>query len=163
MVTEDDFIVASLAKLVGSELNVIDHHTEGHRKGANRLDPKSFLNQKNLRPRNTPAVIKHEGMSFYAGADEAMVQSMYPDPNQIQHNSAPPVTAVSAPAVAPPVHVQPATQLLQAAAIPSQNNAEFNDNLLKILKSIDKTLKSIDKTEKTLAEILNNQRTISGD
>ena len=145
-INEEDFTVASLAKLVGSELHVIDTFTESGAKGlANKLDPRAFLN-KNLpqRPQNKN-IIKHDGMTFYAGVDESLVQSMHPD-------VVPSVPSLAAaPATAIPHAVPQRTATTQVGSVTSN---EQNEALIKILQSIDKSLKSIDKTEKTLTKLV---------
>ena len=145
-INEEDFTVASLAKLVGSELHVIDTFTENGAKGtANKLDPRSFLN-KNFpqRPQNKN-VIKHDGMTFYAGVDESLVQSMHPDV----------VPSVPQPEAVPPAALPYARpQQTATSQVGSVTSNEQNEALIKILQSIDKSLKSIDKTEKTLTKLV---------
>lgn len=150
MYNEEDFTVASLASLVGAELNTIDRNTEKATNPANKLDPRSFLTKTPhaVRSKNTN-IVKHQGMHFHAGVDESLVQSLYPDPA--------PAAAAGAGSL-PATSQQPlATRQTAAVFSPalSQEQALFNnENLIKILQSLDKTMKSIDKTEKAITKIL---------
>lgn len=151
-INEEDFTVASLARLVGSELNVIDKFTEGGSGGqggpANKLDPRSFLNRNLQHNKPNPHTVKHDGKVFHAGIDEALVQSMYPYPSDM-----------SQPASLPPVDTTPIFTNVPASTnyveppvyVPSNNQ---NEALIKILQSIDKSLKSIDKTEKAFTKLV---------
>jgi hypothetical protein len=172
MINEEDFTVASLAKLVGSELNTIDRYTEGGGVAgpANKLDPKSFITR-NVNVQRTvknPNVVRHQGMMFHAGVDESLVQSLYPDPvpqastpqaqqapqqtvklSSLPNTTTLPVTdPIMEPKTSAPVYIQ------QAGA---------SQELIKILQSIDKTLKSIDKTEKTLTKLVTQLTTTDSD
>lgn len=147
-------MAASLAKLVGSELNVIDKNTETHSNAgpALKIDPKAFLGrapQSYKRPNSN--VVKHQGMMFHAGVDEALVQSLHPDPpkSQVPMSALP---QVAAPAQTLPhiVESTPRSQVVIAAA--PLNQTEFYQSIEKVLKSIDKTLKSIDKNYKAHIE-----------
>jgi hypothetical protein len=160
MINEEDLTVASLASLVGSELNVIDKYTEsrGRSASANKLDPRAFLSKKPL-PQRNPNVVRHDGMNFHAGVDESLVQSLYPEP-------VPQAPANTAQTVAAPVAAQPQLQPRPAWTPPvvtSTPTPAATQELVKILQSIDKTLKSIDKTEKTLAKLLTHLTTTNSD
>lgn len=150
MINEEDLTVASLAKLVGSELNTIDLNTHEHGSSpANKLDPKSFLMQR-LPQRATAQskhanVVKHQGMMFHAGVDESLVQQLYPEPMPAAGPLANP------PPVAPHAAARPATYPSHSPVITNSNDTK---ELIKILQSIDKTLKAIDKNEKATIKIL---------
>ena len=144
MFNEEDLTVASLAKLVGSELNAIDLKTHEHGSSpANKLDPKSFISQKlpqrAAQQTRSGHVVKHQGMMFHAGVDESYVQQLYPEPASVA--APPPSAAAAMPGAAPP-RAQPITY------------SESNSELIKVLQSIDKTLKAIDKNEKATIKIL---------
>jgi hypothetical protein len=150
MINDEDMAVASLASLVGGELKTIDKFTEsGKSMPANKLDPRLFLNKNN--PQNNQHknknVVYQEGKAFYAGIDEAYVQSLYPDPAP---SAAVPPAAVSSSSVAAPVTnlpvVQPAItkhSITLKSEEASSTEEAFKQNLVKILKSIDKSLKTI--------------------
>ena len=164
MINDEDFTVASLASLVGAELNVIDKNTEsrGRQAAANKLDPRAFLSKRPLQQRN-PNIVKHDGMTFHAGVDESLVQTLYPDhpPTAI-----PAVAAAAAPPVIQPVAVAVpprAPALVAAPAAAAVSSLPILQELTKILASIDKTLKSIDKNEKATVKILNSLTTINSD
>ena len=151
-VSEEDLAVASLAKLVGSELHAIDTFTTQTTNGpANKIDPRNFItgraaaaNSRAVMNRGGQQVVRHNGQTFYAGVDESLVMSLHPDPQP----AAPVPAPAPAPALGRAVTNQPPSerrvpiQMQPAATI----NTEFNDTLIKTLKSIDKTLKSIVKT-----------------
>lgn len=150
MFNEEDLTVASLARLVGSELNVIDKYTEKQNNGpANKLDPRTFLNKNNNNIRQNSNVIKHDGMAFYAGVDESMVQSMYPEPAATIEER-PVITQSQSP---PAAVISTITENFQTALA---KNESLNLAGEKTLKSIDKTLKSIDKTQKLILELISN-------
>ena len=154
MYSEEELTVASLAQLVGSELNTIDRNTESRTKApANKLDPRSFLNKNHVVRQSNSNVVKHDGMHFHAGVDESLVQSMYPDLSvtaRAQPVAAPvqPAAIVQPIITSPPAAVYPGGQAVAPAA------AAVSPELIKVLQSIDKTLKSIDKTEKNLATLV---------
>lgn len=147
-ISEEDFAVASLAKLVGNELHAIDKFTTQSTNGpANKLDPRNFITGRPVAAQNRAVshggqnIVRHNGQAFYAGVDEALVASLHPEP---------PSSLVPREAAAPAPALGPATvrqnknievKLQHSSAI----NTEFNDTLIKTLKSIDKTLKVIAK------------------
>ena len=148
---EDDITAATLAKLVGTELNVIDRMTESTSTAgpANKINIHSFLpqrHQQNRRPTTSKNVVQHQGMMFHAGVDEEYVQRMHPDP---VYSAPPPQQIVDTPTTPASSSAATVTQKLVQYS-PTQTN----DELTKILASIDKTLKSIEKTEKNIAKIL---------
>ena len=147
MISEEDLVVASLAKIVGQELHTIDHNTLQTKSGpANKIDPRTFLTRNtnyrsnlNTQQKDGVSIKMHDGQAFFAGIDEALVQSMYPEP------------VASAP-------TQP-THLAQVDNVTVKHQPTITENfnslaLEKTLKSIDKSLKSIDKTQKALLEYL---------
>lgn len=146
MINDEDFAAASLASLVGNELRTIDTYRDGKGAPANKLDPRSFLSRNNNQNNNqkNKNVVYQEGKAFYAGVDESYVQSLYPDP-------APPSVSVN---LDPSNVPTPATQqvvvdtnltLKNTSKKVTENSTEldFYQNLIKILKSIDKSLKTI--------------------
>jgi len=162
MISEEDLVVASLAKIVGQELHTIDHNTLQTKSGpANKIDPRTFLTRNtnyrsnlNTQQKDGVSIKMHDGQAFFAGIDEALVQSMYPEPvasapTQPTHLAQ--VDNVTAP-------TQP-THLAQVDNVTVKHQPTITENfnslaLEKTLKSIDKSLKSIDKTQKALLEYL---------
>lgn len=154
MYNEEDIAIATLAQLVGSELNTIDRNTESRtRSPANKLDPKSFLTKNNQQLYKKNAnVIKHDGMNFHAGIDESLVQSLYPDVHPTSQSNSPPTPPVGGAASAA-VH----TPLLSIATSPVPPGPDLSGSLaelIKIISSIDKTMKSIDKNEKNITKLI---------
>lgn len=152
MISEEDFAVASLAKLVGSELNVIDRDTVGGPKvPATRIHPRQFIgnNSQSSHPqKSSPHVVHHQGVAFHAGVDESYVQSLVPDPVP----SVPYPDLVNVNPIVPQVAAKPTAS--KNVELPTAVQVQSNVNVEKTLKSIDKTLKSIDKTQKLLLEFL---------
>jgi len=145
---DDDFTIASLAKLVGQELHTIDNNTITGKSGpANKLDPRSFLDQRRYQGVKNPYVAKHDGMVFHAGVDESVVQNMYPDPQPQGRAPQQPQQPQQSSSIPSLVHYE-------KPPIVSDVMAEYYQNNEKLLKSIDKTLKSIDKTQKALVDAL---------
>jgi hypothetical protein len=143
MINDEDMAVASLATLVGSELRTIDTYRDGKGSPANKLDPKLFLNKNNSQSNQhkNKNVVYQEGKAFYAGIDESYVQSLYPDPAPVAASSG----SVAAPATVLPV-VQPVVNkhsITLKSEESSSTEEAFKQNLVKILKSIDKSLKTI--------------------
>ena len=150
MYSEEELTVASLAQLVGSELNIIDRNTESRTKApANKLDPRSFLNKNYVVRQSNSNVVKHDGMHFHAGVDESLVQSMYPD-----LSVAAPVQPVQPAAIVQPIITSPPAAVYPGGQAVAPAAAAVSPELIKVLQSIDKTLKSIDKTEKNLATLV---------
>jgi hypothetical protein len=142
----EDLTIASLAKLVGGELSVVDKLTQssGQQGTANKIDPRSFLIKNNpaLKKRaESKGVVYHDGKAFYNGPDESYVQSMYPE------ISAPPSSPSSPVAAQPPAPVESVRAAAPSQVISSQLNVnnEIAENAIKLLKSIDKSLKTIAK------------------
>ena len=157
---EDDITAATLAKLVGTELNVIDRMTESTSTAgpANKINIHSFLpqrHQQNRRSTSNKNVVQHQGMMFHAGVDEDYVQRMHPEPVY----SAPPSQQLTS--------ASSSQQTQQAIAATQKSvqvlSSQSNEDLTKILASIDKTLKSIEKTEKNIAKILTTLTTNCSD
>ena len=146
MINEEDFAAASLASLVGSELRTIDTYRDGKGSPANKLDPRAFLSKNNQHNnQKNKNVVYQEGKAFYAGVDETYVQSLYPDP-------APPPASVNLdpPKNAPALITQQVTtesnlkvKDISKRTLEDSIDSSFNQNLIKILKSIDKSLKTI--------------------
>ena len=143
MINEEDFAAASLASLVGSELRTIDTYRDGKGAPANKLDPRTFLSKNNQHNnQKNKNVVYQEGKAFYAGIDESYVQSLYPEPAP----SLPPPEAVAVESQkATPVLTKHSVTLKDREISPVEDSAEvaFKQNLVKILKSIDKSLKTI--------------------
>ena len=146
MINEEDFAAASLASLVGSELRTIDTYRDGKGVPANKLDPRAFLSKNNQHNnQKNKNVVYQEGKAFYAGVDETYVQSLYPDP-------VPPSASVNLdlPKNAPALITQQVTtesnikvKDISKRTLEDSIDSSFNQNLIKILKSIDKSLKTI--------------------
>lgn len=142
--TEEDLAIAGLASLVGSELKTIDTFTvQGKNGPANKIDPRAFLSKNPNRPQNKQ-VVRHDGHAFYAGLDESIVQSLHPDPvpaapqPEYKQTEPPPTANTTKPSL------QVAIKPNKPVSLPQTN--EYQDTLIKTLKSIDKTLKVIAKT-----------------
>ena len=153
MFNDEDITVASLAKIVGSELTMVDRFTEksGSNSGpSNKIDPRSFLTKNSSVRQAKSNVVTHDGKLFHAGVDESLVQSMYPDPVSVRESL--PENQRNEQRQDSVAFFKPDLPVLKQEN--SSHSIAENEILIKILQSIDKSLKSIDKTEKNIAKLL---------
>lgn len=137
---EEVLAVASLAKIVGSELHTIDKNTMEGSRSANKTDPRSFLLKNSSvaqQLQKKKNVAYHDGKAFYTGVDESYVQSMHPDPVPQSVPQTANTQSNSRPAAVEQRNI--------LASSKENNNNINNDVVLKVLKSIDKSLKIIAK------------------
>lgn len=138
---QTDMELAMFAAMVGGQLRQVDksmiEKSKTHGNAA-KIDPYMFL------PGRTPAANSNNlrdlsQHTWYAPSEEE-VMSAVPEPAGLSSSTSlpgMPVSSVAAPKAAAP----------RVAAAPS---APPSDDLIKVLKSIDKTLKTISKTIKTV-------------
>jgi hypothetical protein len=140
---EENFEVAKLAKLIGSQLNMIDRFsTEKPNMPANRIDMNKFVAQ-----------VTNPNQSFGNASGyvpEALVQKMVPDTSQFSNPKAEtiPVITPTQPEVLPQPQVipQPVQVTPTAVAVQEQptNNVDINNNdISKFLERIATCLEKL--------------------
>ena len=151
MINEDDFTVASLAGLVGSELRTIEKFTDG-KTSVNKLDPRSFLNkqQRTTDSKKNKNIAYQDGKAYYAGIDEEYVRSLHPDPQLNTIPLSPPNTTTVTSSMLPVVDQKEKLLFSKQDTLSNKAKEDILSNqigqdqaVIKILKSIDKSLKQI--------------------